>query len=97
MVSLFWNEFSISPVFDKSGLIIHFVGIQKDSTARMNLENRLTHERFVLKQGKTALEKLVPHDILIGIYNRHFFEDQFYAYWDQKKQPDSINSNVYGR
>ena len=63
----------------------------------MNLENRLTLERFVLKQSKTALEKLVPHDILIGIYNRHFFEDQFYAYWDQKKQPDSINSNVYGR
>ena len=61
----------------------------------MNLENRLTLERFVLKQGKTALEKLVPHDILIGIYNRHFFKDQLYAYGDQKKQPDSINSNVY--
>ena len=82
--SMFWNELSISPVFDKSGSITHFIGIQNDVTARINLEYRLTQERLLLEQSKTALEKLVTHDILTGIYNRRFFEDQFYAYYDHQ-------------
>ena len=80
--SMFWNELSISPVFDKSGLITHFIGIQKDVTARINLEYRLTEERTHLEQSKATLEKLVTSDTLTGIYNRRYFEDQFYSYWE---------------
>ena len=31
----FWNELSISPVYDATGVLTHFVGIQADVTARV--------------------------------------------------------------
>ncbi|MCX7592577.1 MAG: PAS domain S-box protein [Fischerella sp.] len=45
--SLFWNELSVSPVFDTDGNCTHYVGIQNDITERMQAEEEL----------KTALEK----------------------------------------
>ena len=72
--SMFWNELSISPVFEKSGSLTHFIGIQKDVTARVILEHRLAEERKLLEKNKTTLEELVVHDTLTGIYNRRYFE-----------------------
>lgn len=80
--SMFWNELSISPVFEKSGLLTHFIGIQKDVTARVILEHRLIEERKLLEQSKATLEKLIIYDTLTGIYNRRYFEDQFYSFWE---------------
>ncbi len=40
--SLFWNELTISPVFDHSGVLTNFVGIQNDITARMEAEKRVS-------------------------------------------------------
>lgn len=40
--SMFWNETSISPVHNAAGALTHFIGIQKDVTARILLEQRLT-------------------------------------------------------
>ncbi|RTL44656.1 MAG: PAS domain-containing protein [Candidatus Melainabacteria bacterium] len=37
---MFFNELSISPVFDKSGDLTHFVGIQKDVTAEVQLKTQ---------------------------------------------------------
>jgi PAS domain S-box-containing protein len=34
----FWNELSISPVLDADGAVIHFVGVQADVTARVQME-----------------------------------------------------------
>jgi PAS domain S-box-containing protein len=34
----FWNELAVSPVFDADGEIIHFVGVQADVTARVQIE-----------------------------------------------------------
>ncbi len=39
----FWNEFSISPVYDEQGTLTNFVGIQQDVTARVQAEIAL-HE-----------------------------------------------------
>lgn len=39
--SMFWNETSISPVFDSETAPTHFIAIQKDVTARVLLEQRL--------------------------------------------------------
>ena len=38
---MFWNELSISPVFDDSGRCTHFVGIQNDITKRIRAEKDL--------------------------------------------------------
>ena len=32
--TMFWNELSLSPILDKNGKTTHFIGIQKDVTAR---------------------------------------------------------------
>jgi PAS domain S-box-containing protein len=32
--TLFWNELSISPIFDGKGQLTHYVGIQKDVTEK---------------------------------------------------------------
>lgn len=81
--SLFWNELSISPVFDQSSVLTHFIGIQKDVTARVVLEQRLRKERRLLERDKENLEQLVVHDTLTGIYSRKYFEDQLRTRWDQ--------------
>jgi PAS domain S-box-containing protein len=48
----FWNELSISPVFDGKGHLIHFIGITRDITAR-----KLAQDAF--DQNYSTLEHLV--------------------------------------
>lgn len=79
--TLFWNELSISPVFDAHGKVTHFIGIQKDVTARVELEKRLSKERKSLQESKAKLEDLVIYDSLTGIYNRRHFETQLKETW----------------
>lgn len=79
--SMFWNELSISPVFDSNGKVTHFIGIQKDVTARVELDEHLRKERKSLQESKAKLENLVIHDSLTGIYNRRHFEIQFKESW----------------
>ena len=46
--TLFWNELSISPVRDKAGKLVNFIGIQEDVTRRKKAEEELrqSEERF---------------------------------------------------
>lgn len=79
--SLFWNELSISPVFDSNGKLTNFIGIQKDITARVERDQLLLSERQSLQQAKAKLENLVIIDSLTGIYNRRHFETQLNESW----------------
>lgn len=38
---LFWNELSISPIFDREGTLTNYIGIQTDITARIQAEREL--------------------------------------------------------
>lgn len=40
--SLFWSEIYISPIRDKQGKIIHYVGVQNDVTHRIEMEGALS-------------------------------------------------------
>lgn len=46
--TLFWNELSISPVRDKEGRLVNFIGVQEDVTQRKKAEEELrqSEERF---------------------------------------------------
>jgi len=79
--TMFWNELSISPVLNSLNEITHFIGIQKDVTARVILEQHLNEERKLLEKSNTILEKLVVHDTLTGLFNRRYFEDQLDKNW----------------
>ncbi|HEY4697307.1 MAG TPA: diguanylate cyclase [Gallionella sp.] len=61
--SMYWNELSISPVHDDSGMLTHFIGIHKDVTARILLEQQLS--------------ALTNTDPVAGISNRHHFDERF--------------------
>lgn len=49
--TLFWNELTISPVYDSEGVLVNFVGIQQDITDRV-----IAME--TLKEAKVELESL---------------------------------------
>ncbi|MDO8262653.1 MAG: diguanylate cyclase [Gallionella sp.] len=58
--SMFWNEISVSPMHNAEAAPTHFIGIQKDVTARIMLEQRLSSV-----------------DPLVGISNRHHFDQRY--------------------
>ncbi len=79
--SLFWNELSISPIFDHEGKVTNFIGIQKDVTARVLMEERLLSSRQALEDQAGQLAVLAMVDGLTGIYNRRFFDTQLDIQW----------------
>jgi len=58
----FWNELHLSPIRNRKGIVTHYVGIQNDVTARIELEAKLAH---------TA-----QHDMLTGLANRGLLMDR---------------------
>ena len=79
--SMFWNELSMSPIFDDKGKLTHYLGIQKDVTSNILMEERLRGDFNDLKQSNTMLEYLVNVDALTGVYNRRYLEDQLRIQW----------------
>ena len=57
--SLFWNELSISPIYDDQGNLTHFIGIQNDVTARKLAEEQIKSSL----QEKDILLKEVHHRV----------------------------------
>lgn len=60
--SEFWNDLFISPIFDDSGELTHYVGVQNDITERKRFEIELSFN--------------ANHDLLTGLPNRSMFEDR---------------------
>lgn len=79
--SMFWNELSISPIFDNDGKVTNFIGIQKDVTARVLLEKQLISSNRSHEQKAGQFEVLAMKDGLTGIYNRRFFDTQLDIQW----------------
>jgi len=75
--TMFWNELSISPIYNEKGIVAHFLGIQKDVTSRVLIEQQLREENQSLEKTKAHFEQLAIKDGLTGIYNRRFFDLQF--------------------
>ena len=53
--SLFWNELSISPIWDSKGNLSHYIGIQTDVSERLSVEQKLWSTNLRLK---TLLQSL---------------------------------------
>ena len=75
--SMFWNELSISPVHGADGKLTHYIGIQKDVTARVLLEQHLHQSNLDLQTLNQQLNTLAYTDHLVGISNRHYFDERF--------------------
>ncbi len=52
----FWNELSLSPVYDGAGTLTHFVGIQADVTARVLAEHERADHLRAAQQARDEAE-----------------------------------------
>ena len=57
----FWNELTINPVCDGAGRLTHFVGIQRDVTARVQNQLQLEQALAEASEGARVLEALMEH------------------------------------
>jgi PAS domain S-box-containing protein len=52
--SLFWNELSITPVYDEASELTYYIGIQKEVTREVALENEIERLRTELAAFRAA-------------------------------------------
>jgi len=57
--SMFWNQVNISPIFDESGEVSHYVGFQMDVTERREAQRELQAERESLDRLLDRVNGLV--------------------------------------
>ncbi len=72
----FWNEFHVSPVRNADNIVTHFIGVQKDVTARVKMLNHLRQSKRELLLANTKLSVLAQTDGLTGLNNRRHFDEQ---------------------
>jgi PAS domain S-box-containing protein len=60
--TMFWNELSISPIYNEKWIVTHFLGIQKDVTSRVLIEQQLREENQSLEKIKAHFEQLSIKD-----------------------------------
>ncbi|WP_129339292.1 diguanylate cyclase domain-containing protein [Cellulomonas endophytica] len=65
-----WNEVYVAPVFDESGRLVQYIGVQNDVTDRVHAEQRLREERERARAYLGEVERLAFHDPLTGLLNR---------------------------
>ncbi|OLS59263.1 PAS domain S-box protein [Pseudomonas putida] len=56
--SVFWNELSITPVFNEADQLTYFVGIQKDVTRQVEAEQRVTELERELADARARIRDL---------------------------------------
>ena len=57
--TIFWNELSVSPIYDSEGTLTHFIGIQTDITERKQAEDALQHAKDQLQAVLDAVPGFV--------------------------------------
>ncbi|CAA6822948.1 MAG: PAS domain S-box-containing protein [uncultured Thiotrichaceae bacterium] len=56
--SLFWNDLSITPYFDKVEGVMYYIGIQRDVTERTDLKQQLRDARAQIEELERQLKAL---------------------------------------
>ncbi|WP_346750207.1 PAS domain-containing protein [Splendidivirga corallicola] len=99
--TFFWNELTISPVFDSKGNTTHFVGLQNDITKQVTAQEELKSSREQLKQNTQRLN-IALHSGGIGIWEWEINSNKVFWYgimdkifdFDPKDFDNSFNSFI---
>jgi diguanylate cyclase (GGDEF)-like protein/PAS domain S-box-containing protein len=80
-----WNELYLAPVADENGVIVQYIGVQSDATARVEAERALVLEKDRSKSYLARIEQFAYTDPLTGIPNRRRVEEHVEAaIWDAR-------------
>jgi diguanylate cyclase (GGDEF)-like protein/PAS domain S-box-containing protein len=79
--AIFWNELYMSPVFDSANRLTHYVGIQNDITARVELKRRI--------------EYLALHDSLTELANRSLMMDRLKLSLERSRRSGRITAVLF--
>lgn len=55
----FWNELSISPIYDEFGRLTHYVGVQNDITERRRVQDALRHAKLEWETTVDTVAELI--------------------------------------
>ncbi|MGI0483883.1 PAS domain S-box protein [Pantanalinema rosaneae CENA516] len=81
--TLFWNELSISPIYDLQGNLTHFVGIQNDITERQQVEQ-------FLKQQLAAIEAAIDGIAILDAAGRYVYLNSAHVQLFGYEQPTEL-------
>jgi diguanylate cyclase (GGDEF)-like protein/PAS domain S-box-containing protein len=86
-----WNEIHLAPVFDADGVLVQYIGVQHDVTARVVAERALLQERDRNRAFLDRIEELAYTDPLTGLPNRRRLEERVEtALWDARSGSDTV-------
>ena len=91
----FWNELSLSPIFDDDGQLTHYVGIQTDVTIRVELELALRESEKLAAVGRLASS--IAHEInnpLSSVMNLIYIAERTECSQDTKDQLASADKEL---
>jgi diguanylate cyclase (GGDEF)-like protein/PAS domain S-box-containing protein len=101
--TLFWNEISLSPVFDREGMLTHYIGVQTDVSDRKLAEEELQRSKAAvqkmnrdLRRLNDDLHQLANQDGLTGVANRRRFDDYLAQEWARSQREQQPLSLVLG-
>jgi diguanylate cyclase (GGDEF)-like protein/PAS domain S-box-containing protein len=90
---LYWEQASIAPVLDDTGVVTHFVAIKEDITARREAEAELRDANKMLKKQLAQIEELqtelheqAMRDPLTGLYNRRYMDEMAFREFSRAKR-----------
>lgn len=86
-----WNEIYLAPVFDATGQIVQYIGVQNDVTARVTAEEELVQERDQVAHYAQRIEELAYTDPLTGLLNRRRAQEVLdRALWEVRAGHDAL-------
>lgn len=87
--ALFWSELSLAPVADENRKVTHHIIALRDVTARILLDQHVHQSQLDLPALKQQLHTLEYTDPLVGISNRHRFDEQCALLWSTAQRTHS--------
>lgn len=84
--SLLWNEFNISPVYDHTGQLTHYISIQTDITERKQAETALLVSQQRLQYLLTSSPAVIYTSQTFGEFGTLFISDNVTAMTGYKAQ-----------
>ncbi|MEM1171959.1 MAG: PAS domain S-box protein [Cyanobacteria bacterium P01_H01_bin.35] len=80
--TLFWNELSVSPIYDEQGNLSHYIGIQTDITSRVKAQRNLKQQSVAMEAAIEGIGILNANEQYIYVNRSHL---QLFGYQDRKE------------